>query len=83
MENGNSRTGFDRALGWLGLWMLAATFWAAERLEARGATRVVALVVLGVVAATGWTVDRLPVPTRRHVGGSPDRRGPRGWLVRS
>jgi len=53
----------DRGLGWLGLFLLGLTGWAAERLHGRTPIAgVTARLVLRCVTAVGWVIDRLPLP---------------------
>ena len=56
-----------RGLGWLGLFLLGLTGWAAERLQGRTPiVGVLARLVLRCVTAVGWVIDRLPDPYRRN-----------------
>jgi len=56
-----------RGLGWLGLFLLGLTGWAAGRLQGRTPiARVLARLVLRWVTAVGWVIDRLPDPYRRN-----------------
>jgi hypothetical protein len=51
------------ALGWLGLFLLGLTGWAAERLPGRSPIAAVpAWLVLKGVTTVGWVIDRLPWP---------------------
>jgi hypothetical protein len=50
-----------RGLGWLGLFLLGLTGWAAETRETPIAG-VLARLVLSCVTAVGWAIDRLPLP---------------------
>jgi hypothetical protein len=67
----------DRGLGWLGLFLLGLTGWAAERLQERTPIAgVPARLVLRCVTAVGWVIDRLPVPDpyRRNLDDGPKAR---------
>ena len=53
----------EQALGRLGLRLIGVTIAAADRLEAESPViRVRARLLLGIVSAIGWTIDRLPLP---------------------
>ena len=63
MRKTDSVSVVGRGLGWLGLFLLGLTGWAAERLQGRAPIAgVLARLVLRCVAAAGWVIDRLPVP---------------------
>ena len=63
MRKTDSVSVVGRGLGWLGLFLLGLTGWAAERLQGRTPIAdVTARLVLGCVTAVGWVIDRLPVP---------------------
>jgi len=54
-----------RGLGWLGLFLLGLTGWAAERLqEGTPIAGIPVRSVLRFVTAVGWVIDRLPVSER-------------------